>query len=264
MISRFCLGKILIAHLTLFTTTSCISREWNSTSLQATETPGHGLLTLADGTLIRTLKHFSTSEDQYKAVDELKPTPYSSQIEIQAQSLFQGDSPADVKRLPVGDLKALLFYTNNGSSRMARALWGDLKALSEFKFLLMGTISCLNRLPATPGKSFHGRRSSPEELKSQWKVGNVFVSPNFISSSQEMRVAEKFSAGTHRGDDEKIRTILIIEGKSGRDISAVSRFKSEKEVLFQPATRFAIEKIQLLNPDKPKQEQQLNVYVRED
>ncbi len=62
------------------------------------------------------------------------------------------------------------------------------------------------------------------------KVWDTFIDKWFTSSSKSKIVADRFA------DD----ALFIIKGKNGRDLSSISKMKSEQEILFTPNVKFKI------------------------
>ncbi len=69
----------------------------------------------------------------------------------------------------------------------------------------------------------------------QYKVGETITELAFSS-------AHKWSHGQSKGIDPENSSgiTLIIEGKHGKDVSGISKFPDEDEVLFKPLTRFEV------------------------
>jgi hypothetical protein len=62
------------------------------------------------------------------------------------------------------------------------------------------------------------------------QVWQTFSDKWFLSSSKSKIVADRFA------DD----ALFIIKGKRGRDLSDISKMKSEQEILFKPNSKFDI------------------------
>jgi hypothetical protein len=59
------------------------------------------------------------------------------------------------------------------------------------------------------------------------------VDKGFLSTSKDAGVAVRFS----REKSVKNSVLLVIKSKTGRDISSMSKFKKEKEVLMKPGVK---------------------------
>lgn len=89
------------------------------------------------------------------------------------------------------------------------------------------------KLPAYKDFTHRGIEIDPDEFIKNLgiKKGSKFRTESYWSTS-------KSSSSAFRGD-----VILVIDGKSGRDISKLSQFEHEQEVLFLPSTEFTVEAI---------------------
>jgi hypothetical protein len=85
-------------------------------------------------------------------------------------------------------------------------------------------------------ETWRGMRAS-DDLLSQLKVGDVFNDPGYFSSSTDSFVADSFARGA--GADETA-TVLKIEGTNGVDISPLSRYSDEAEILFPRDSSFEV------------------------
>lgn len=72
-----------------------------------------------------------------------------------------------------------------------------------------------------------------DELLAQLDVGDTFRDHAYLSTSLDSRVAEDFALSA---DPTKTPTLLSIEGYDGVDVSQLSRYTREAEILF-PADR---------------------------
>lgn len=77
---------------------------------------------------------------------------------------------------------------------------------------------------------------SPDEL-----VGKTIVEPGFMSTSTEKIIAE----GTFAGNMQM--TIKAPKGSQGLDISSISQYASEAEVLFQAGQIMEIQSAEIMN-----------------
>jgi len=103
----------------------------------------------------------------------------------------------------------------------------------------------LAKLPASPVTSYRGLDLKTAEQKkafqSNLRPGDNFAFPSLSSSSPDRPTGESFI----RRDDGTLSpggVLLVIQGKTGREISSYSLLKGEKEVLFAKGTTFTITK----------------------
>lgn len=76
-----------------------------------------------------------------------------------------------------------------------------------------------------------------DELLGQLKVGEVFEDPAYLSTSLDSRVAGDFALSADPG---RTPTLLSIEGYNGVDVSQISRYTTEAEILFPRGSRFEV------------------------
>jgi ADP-ribosyltransferase exoenzyme len=84
--------------------------------------------------------------------------------------------------------------------------------------------------------TWRGIRAS-DDLLSQLEVGQVFRDPGYFSSSTDSFVADLFARGAGDGETS---AVLEIEGTDGVDISPLSRYQDEAEILFPRDSRFEV------------------------
>ena len=126
-------------------------------------------------------------------------------------------------------MKALVEYTNESYKSINSALRNGQKVDVN------PIIEDLNSLPTHQGISYRGVSTSRLNIE----VGGTYSDPAFLSTSK-VRV-EALAYG-----NKENKTLLHIKGKSGRDVSSISRFPEEEEVLFPPSTLFMVEDKKLL------------------
>ncbi len=106
----------------------------------------------------------------------------------------------------------------------------------------------LRALPDNPGKVYRASKMNAERwnrLQSAFKSGEAWSENQFLSSSDEERVARDFLAHKARGVSDQARqengeTLVFfkIQSKHGKDITAFSQWKGECEILFEDKTKF--------------------------
>lgn len=96
----------------------------------------------------------------------------------------------------------------------------------------------LDKLPSRSGVTYRGMAN--EELKKQLlgAVGGEITMKGFQSTSVKKNVADSF-AGAFKSN----RVMLVVNGKSGKSIDHLSKFKGkEAEILFKSNTKFKIDR----------------------
>lgn len=76
-----------------------------------------------------------------------------------------------------------------------------------------------------------------DDLLRQLEVGGTFSDPAYLSTSTDSRVAEQFAL---TADPGRTPTLLAIEGYDGVDVSQLSRYTSEAEILFPRGSQFEV------------------------
>lgn len=84
--------------------------------------------------------------------------------------------------------------------------------------------------------TWRGMRAS-DSLLDAMQVGDIFHDPAYLSTSTDPFVAEAFARGALAGQTP---TVLTVEGTSGVDISQLSKYVDESEVLFPRGANFEI------------------------
>lgn len=102
----------------------------------------------------------------------------------------------------------------------------------------------LNKLEPWTKPTYRGARYTPDEFKSQFQVGKSMSFNSFASSAQEESTAVKFAHGVgiegKISKEKEIAVVSVIRNSGGRDISALSVTKGEKEVMLLPGSKFVI------------------------
>ncbi|AQA01432.1 hypothetical protein BVC93_02160 [Mycobacterium sp. MS1601] len=83
---------------------------------------------------------------------------------------------------------------------------------------------------------------APDELLSKFEVGKTFTDGAFFSSSKDQFVAESFARGA--GPNET-PLLLKVEGHNGVDVTQLSKYADESEVLFPRSSSFEVISAQL-------------------
>lgn len=118
------------------------------------------------------------------------------------------------------------YTTNEGYMALNPALRGQTVLTPELEAFAGHATSGLSRLPAYEGTSFRGVSSLPEEVLANNHPGNVVSDGAFMSTSS----GEPFGGNIN----------MKIKGVSGRDISFLSEYPNEAEVLYPPGVKFKV------------------------
>jgi hypothetical protein len=125
---------------------------------------------------------------------------------------------------------ALADYTGSGYQDLNSALRSD--ALDASQHARVDALSnALEKLPAYEGPVIRGTNLPPEVL-AQYQPGEVITEDAFLSTTTNEAVAR---SPTFAGNVE-----FRILSSTGRDISSVSMFPGEQEILFPAGTRFYV------------------------
>ena len=99
------------------------------------------------------------------------------------------------------------------------------------------TTSGLSKLPAEPGRTYRGVTLN-ENFLDTFKVGEKWHDDSFMSSSKNPNVAETFAK--QAGQKGETPGIITVDGLTGSDVTSISRFQHEAEILFQRSTEFEV------------------------
>jgi hypothetical protein len=102
----------------------------------------------------------------------------------------------------------------------------------------------LAKLPPYAGESYRGDRVKEDAFREKYAVGKEVVFGAFGSSSKEMEVALNFEHGiSGTVPPDSIGVLLVFRSSGGRDISALSAFAHEQEVLLPPGARYVVTQV---------------------
>jgi hypothetical protein len=150
----------------------------------------------------------------------------------------------DADELTDDEVGALLEYAARGHEEMNAELRGfattdgkqvgvHLDAVEQDAARLAAAIRGLKKLPVHQGEVFRGTSMRAEDL-ARYRVGAVIVQPSFVSASTSRAVAEHFRASNNGN------VLMQVTSSNGRDISGISTYGNEREVLFNYAARFEV------------------------
>lgn len=108
------------------------------------------------------------------------------------------------------------------------------KMASGYSGYVKGVNAALDKLPPLTGTSYRSTSLSPKQLGS-YIPGAVVKDPGFTSASAAP-IDKKFSGYKSKEQD----VTMEIHGRSGRDVSALSNYPNEHEVLFKSGTPFRV------------------------
>ena len=142
-------------------------------------------------------------------------------------------SRPELKDIATEDLVAIKGYTSRDYQKLNDALRSkDEAKLSVVEPYINVAESGLSQMPSFSGVVYRGvDLDNLPDVLSKYKVGQTVTEDAFTSSS----VTKKAS---FRRD-----TLMIIRSKSGKDVSILSDYPKQKEILFKPGMRFKVESI---------------------
>ena len=149
----------------------------------------------------------------------------------------QGITPAHVG--------ALAEYTASGYGSVNEYMangslpgWSDLaRSMTKDRAVMISDL--LARLPEFDGPIYRGI-SMPTAAAAEIKVGRSFKSKTFQSTSQLQQTAAGFAGAGRKIEGSRAVLMEFAPGHGGRDISGLSEFRNEKEVLIPAAERFTV------------------------
>jgi NAD:arginine ADP-ribosyltransferase len=136
----------------------------------------------------------------------------------------------DLQGIPAEDLVAVRGYTGDEYySQMNKALrTGDTAGLQTYDPHIRGTTSGLNQLPKTTGEFYRGMNipaGNVGDVLAKYEPGKVVTEPHFLST------------GNPFGGNIQ----YVVQSSTGRDVSFLSHYPHESEVLFPPGSNFRVD-----------------------
>lgn len=137
--------------------------------------------------------------------------------------------------LTKAEIAAIVAYTAHGdknaqigfeaiNNAMREHFNGNDKEYNRLKPLIDNIISGLNKLPKVSGSVARGVNLRKEQFDELERTGKITF-PTFLSTTQGSRVAKDYEDKSHH---------LVIQVTDGRDISSLSEYPQEKEVMMMP------------------------------
>ncbi|MEB5704253.1 PAAR domain-containing protein [Pantoea anthophila] len=118
------------------------------------------------------------------------------------------------------------YTTNEGYTALNPALRGQTPLTPELEAFASHARDGLLKLPAYKGTTFRGISSLPEDVLAINQPGRLVSDGAFMSTSS----GEPFGGNV----------LIKVDGTSGRDISFLSEYPNEAEVLYPPGTKFEV------------------------
>lgn len=156
---------------------------------------------------------------------------------------------ANGKTMTDADKRVLQRYTGLDHVEVVQAQLGkplpDWASMNREQALKAGkkVEAALKKLPGTKGEFFRGLKFDTVEDQARFladmKPDSVYKFGAFQSTSADRAVAESFM----RAGKKKQSIMMVIDGKSGRDVRDFSRNANEAEVLFMPGSTFKVTRI---------------------
>jgi len=186
---------------------------------------------IADGTTdLKT--HVASPEDLAQFKEDMG---HRYQRGVQFAKFAKADHPELFKNLSEAEIVAVWGYTTSDYGMLNSALRSkDPNKVAEVQAYIKAASSGLAKMPGWEGESFRGT-SLPEEVLAKYKPGEVITEEAFTSSAATRDA--KFDGNTE----------FVIQGKTGRDVSGVSEYADEKEILFAPGTKFEVTSKEVVN-----------------
>ena len=135
----------------------------------------------------------------------------------------------NLRGIPDEELMALRGYTSNDYRFLNQALRsGDPAQMAGLEGYIRSASSALGRLPEYRGTTFRGLESLWPGFMTRYAPGAVITEEAFMSTAATTGAA-------FRGE-----AVIQVVGTRGRDVSMLSEYAHEAEVLFAPGSRFRV------------------------
>jgi hypothetical protein len=190
------------------------------------------------------------TSDDLRQLDNLLENKTDVELATRGQRIVQGVDNVG-ERLILADLSqeeidAIIKYSGNAYSNINNALRGKEVMTLSNQIISKNLQTALDkaRIPhdmvVFRGTSTLGL-GSLRSLPTEKLVGKIFMEPGFMSTSTNNSVA----GGIFQGNMQM--TIEVPAGARGLDISSVSQFATESEILFQSGTEMYIKKAEMVD-----------------
>jgi hypothetical protein len=134
--------------------------------------------------------------------------------------------------IPIDEMIAIRGYAAEDYALLNKALRAqDAAELERLSGYIQKATSGLEKLPPYAGTVNRGA-SMTEDMVARYVPGQTVTEAGFTSTSAK------------GGTPFKGNTNFIIKSKTGKDVSMISKFPKEKEILFPPGTQFKVNAVQ--------------------
>jgi len=147
---------------------------------------------------------------------------------------------------------AILYYTYQTPAKGQKNIYQEVNEALNGRFeipqwhnFLSYLVTAINSLPTRPGKCYRGltRWLVHNDEDSQYILAGYVIWVSVTSCSQDKSLALGFMNQSKTGE----KSIVTISHRNGRDVSNLSLFKDEKEILFPPNSVFKVESVEHKN-----------------
>lgn len=144
--------------------------------------------------------------------------------------------PTEEQAVAINAYTSSMYRDINGLLRGKKDFTDDPEYKQQIQDIADKAAEGLRSLPDYKGETYRGTVLD-NSLIAKMKVGGTYSDKGFLSTSTDPKVADGFSGFNDAG---KTQVLFTIEGKHGKDISSASNFQNEKEILFNPSSKFRI------------------------
>jgi hypothetical protein len=134
-----------------------------------------------------------------------------------------------IEPLTAADENALQYYTTSYYAPMNRCLRDPGTCTGPIRQRAEAVSVALAKLSPEPAVTYRGVQFSADALAA-YRPGRVVTERGFTSTSLDVTVAQGFGGNT----------LLVIEGRTGRNVAPYSMYASEAEILYDKGTRFRV------------------------
>jgi len=142
----------------------------------------------------------------------------------------------------IEEAAALVLYSRKNYKLMNAKLRGSLSdeqkaEYEKYKGLIDNGIALatngLKEMPSHKGEVLRGAYL-PDDVISQYKPGSIITEKGFTSTTTSKAAADVFTGNVR----------YIINSKNGKNVSRLSQFPEEEEIVFPPSTKFKVSKVE--------------------
>lgn len=142
---------------------------------------------------------------------------------------------SEQKKITIAEDYAIKLYTDQGYKKINPPLRNKDKLSKKIEPFYIALCAALTKRPLFKGRVYRVSKL-PKRIQKVFEENNTIIMKSFMSTSLSKEGVKVFKRNTNK----KYNTVFYIESKTGRDISRLSSWKEEQEILFPAGKEFII------------------------